>query len=137
MKIVAEILLPARLEHLPSALELVTVAAGKQGIPQSKFPFLELAVEEAVVNICHYSYPREVGDFEIRCLDDAGRFVVEIADSGIPFDPTASPDPDINQDLATRQTGGLGIYFMKKFVNDVEYQRVGTRNILRFSVTRG
>lgn len=136
MKTVAEICRPARPENLTQVLAVVTAAAAAVGVPQGRRSSLELAVEEAVVNICRHAYPAGEGDFTVRCLDDDGRFIVEIVDSGIPFDPTAIPDPDIRQDVASRQVGGLGVYFIKKFADEVVYRRDGIRNLLRFSVAR-
>lgn len=135
MKVTSEIRLPARLESLHSAVAMVRAEARQRGIAASRISSLELAVEEAVVNICHYAYPAGDGVFEIRCISDNSYFFTEIIDHGISFDITSLPDPDITIDIEKRQTGGLGVYFIKKFIEDVKYRREGDKNILRLGVS--
>jgi anti-sigma regulatory factor (Ser/Thr protein kinase) len=137
MKLLSEIRLPARLENLQEAVSTVAATAREKGLNSEKVSFLELAVEEAVVNICTYSYPAGVGDFDIRCLEEDGMFVTEIINYGLPFDITATPDPDVTKGLEERRLGGLGIFFIRKFVDEVAYRREGSANILRLSVRTG
>ena len=58
-------------------------------------------------------------------------FVVEIADSGIPFDILSLPDPDTTAEIMDREIGGLGVYFIRKMTDEVSYRRLDGRNILR------
>ena len=60
-----------------------------------------------------------------------GSFVVEIADSGIPFDVLSLPDPDTTAGIMDREIGGLGVYFIRKMTDEVSYRREEGRNILR------
>jgi len=62
------------------------------GFGQEEISKIELASEEALVNIFRYAYPERPGDVEVNCKLDEGRFILEIIDSGIPFDLTAIPD---------------------------------------------
>ena len=136
MKAVVEIRRPARLESLTPVLEALAAAAAARGFAQQRVSLLELAVEEAVVNICRHSYPAGEGEFEARLFADGDGLIIEIVDAGIPFDPTLLPDPDIHEDLSRRQPGGLGVYFIKRVAHDVTYRHEGTSNILRFGMTR-
>ena len=93
---------------------------------------LDVAVEEIFVNICHYAYTPETGDATIRAhiIDDGRTIEVTFIDSGIPFDPLAKPDPDVTLPAAERKIGGLGIYMVKKSMDNVEYTHTNGQNIL-------
>jgi anti-sigma regulatory factor (Ser/Thr protein kinase) len=128
--------LPAKLENLGRWMEAVSECAREQGFDQKKIGKIELALEEALVNICKYSYPDEPGDAEVNCKQDNGRFIIEIVDSGIPFDMTALPAPDLTSSIEKRKIGGLGIFLIKKMVDEVKYRREGSFNILDLTVKR-
>ena len=92
---------------------------------------IELAAEEALVNIFKYAYEGTTGDVEIICkIDDADRFILEIIDTGIPFNLHSVRDPDISADISDRSIGGLGVFLMKKLMDAIHYRREGNKNIL-------
>jgi anti-sigma regulatory factor (Ser/Thr protein kinase) len=98
---------------------------------------IELASEEALVNIFHYAYPSKKGDVEIVCYpvtDD--RFTIEIIDSGIPFNLLSAGEPVITSDLHKRKVGGLGIFLIRKVVDNIEYRREKDKNILTLTVLK-
>jgi anti-sigma regulatory factor (Ser/Thr protein kinase) len=64
------------------------------------------------------------------------RLIIEISDSGIPFDITKKADPDINASTEVREIGGLGIFLIKKMMDEVRYRREEGRNILDLIVTK-
>lgn len=136
MKILSEVRLPARLENLGNILQSVLSAAGREGLDGTSMNHIELCAEEAIVNICNYAYPEGNGEVEVRCKDDDDLFVIEIVDSGIPFDVTGLAQPDTTAPLSERQIGGLGIFFMKKMMDDVRYRRENDRNILSLVLNR-
>ncbi len=137
MRTVLNMKLPAKLENLGRWMEAVSECAREQGFDQKKIGKIELALEEALVNICKYSYPDEPGDAEVNCKQDNGRFIIEIVDSGIPFDMTALPSPDLTSSIEKRKIGGLGIFLIKKMVDEVKYRREGSFNILNLTIKRG
>ena len=136
MRTLLNIKLPAKLENLERWAEAVSECAKEQGFDQKKIGKIELALEEALVNICKYSYPDEPGDAEVSCKQDNSRFIIEIVDSGIPFDMTSLPAPDVTSSIEERKIGGLGIFLIKKMVNDVSYRREGNFNILKLTIKR-
>lgn len=136
MRTVLHMKLPAKLENLGRWMNGVSECAREQGIDEKEIGRIELALEEALVNICKYSYPGEPGDAEVNCKQDNGRFIIEIVDSGIPFDMTSLPAPDVTSSIEERKTGGLGIFLIKKMVNDVSYRREGNFNILKLTMKR-
>ncbi len=136
MPTLLHIKLPARLENLGRWTEAVSGCARKQGFDQKKISKIELALEEALVNICKYSYPGEPSDAEVSCKQDNSRFIVEIIDSGVPFDMTSLPVPDVTSGIEQRKIGGLGIFLINKMVDVVKYRRKGNFNILELTIKR-
>jgi serine/threonine-protein kinase RsbW len=136
MPVLFHLTLPAQLECLQEFLAAVSSCAKSQGFSTKKVQEIELATEEALVNIFKYSYPEGVGDVEVVCTFEDNTLMVDIIDLGIPFDVTSVPDPDINADISDRKIGGLGIFFIKKLMDDVQYQRENGRNILRLVVAK-
>ena len=96
-------------------------------IPESLRSSINLAMEEAVTNAIMYSGSKTV-DITARTKDDEITFTV--TDSGKPFDPTAVPDVDIDQNAEDRPVGGLGIHMYKKIMDSVTYKRQDNKNIL-------
>lgn len=124
--------LPARLDSLPHGLALVVQYATAAGFPPQRVLEIELAVEEALANICLYAYPDHSGEVEVHCRQhEARHLLIEIIDSGIPFDILARPAPDFTVDAAQRPLGGLGIPFIRALMDHTTYHREGARNILR------
>src|SRR5215510_6812058 len=125
---------PARIDALPRGLALVVECATAAGFPPQRVTEIELAVEEALANICLYAYPNSSGEVEVRCTQDETRhFLIELIDSGIPFDMLARSVPDFMVDAAQRQIGGLGIPLIRALMDNVTYHREGARNILRLT----
>ena len=126
----------AKPENLGRFIESVSDCAKKQGFGQEEIRKIELAAEEALVNIFRYAYPERPGDVEVSCKLDEGRFIMEIIDSGIPFDVTAMPAPDVTAGIQERETGGLGIFFIKKMMDEVRYRRENDQNILTLVIRK-
>lgn len=123
----------AKLENLTGANEFVEECADRIGLAATKKFGLQLALEEAFVNICSYAYPDENGEVEISCGSDGGVFVLEIADKGSPFDVLSLPEPDTTSDIMDRPVGGLGIHFIRSLSDGVSYRRESERNVLRMA----
>ena len=125
---------PAKLENLEKLQTFITDFAGNQGFSDKRIMEIELACEEALVNIFNYAYPDEKqGDVEINCkVDHKGDCIIELVDTGQPFDLKALPDPDVNEDIDERRIGGLGSVLIKKFVDDIKYRREQNKNFLTF-----
>ena len=123
--------LPAEEAYLERLLTFVSEAASDAGFTPKRIREIEVASEEALVNICHYAYPETSGIVTITCrIDPQNRLTVDIADSGIPFNCLDVPDPDLGSDLDSRKMGGLGVYLIKKMTDARYYRREGDQNIL-------
>jgi serine/threonine-protein kinase RsbW len=113
MAIPATITLPAKLDSLYDSMSFVSSCARDLGFSNERISEIELAMEEVLVNIFKYAYKdcSLDGDIEITCtLADAQSFVIEIADSGVPFDIFSAREPDVTAGIDERQIGGLGIF---------------------------
>ncbi|MFO7985648.1 MAG: ATP-binding protein [Desulfatiglandaceae bacterium] len=121
----------AELDHLEGLIAFVRDSARAAGFAPNRIREIELATEEALVNIFRYAYPEATGMVRVNCPMEGGRlFAVEITDNGIPFNSLDFPDPDMSADLDDRHIGGLGVFLMKKLTNDHTYRRKGNQNIL-------
>ena len=88
-------------------------------------------MEEAVVNVINYAYPKE--DHEkiyVSARLHEGSIIMVIADNGKEFDPTLAPEADITLSAEERPIGGLGIFLIRNIMNEVKYERIEGRNIL-------
>ncbi len=93
---------------------------------------IDVAIDEVFGNIAHYAYPEGVGTAVIRFEPDpeTGMVTLTFLDRGIPFNPLEKTDPDILAGPEERAVGGLGIFLVKKTMDDVSYQSVDGQNIL-------
>jgi serine/threonine-protein kinase RsbW len=136
MKVLLSLHLPAKLENLGRFKESVADCVSTEGFDQKRIQEIELALEEALVNIFNYAYPEEAGDVEVNCKIENGQFIIEIIDAGIPFDMTSLSDPDLTADVDERKIGGLGIFLLKKMVDEVRYRREKDQNILNLIIKK-
>jgi len=110
----------AVLSDLPGIVEFVVKWLQSQGLDKYSFP-LETAVDEASTNVLKYAYGGQGGFFQISCELQGHEIVITIRDRGEQFDPNSIPLPDVDADLENRRIGGLGIYIMKKMMDEVKY----------------
>ena len=92
---------------------------------------LNLVLEEAVVNVINYAYPKEEHEhiYVSARLND-GSIVFVVTDTGKEFDPTLAPEADITLSADDRQIGGLGIFLIRQIMNEVKYERIDGKNVL-------
>lgn len=90
---------------------------------------IAVALEEMFVNVAHYAYSGESGTVTVGVGVADGVASISLTDSGVAFDPLAKTDPDISLSAEERGIGGLGIYMVKKSMDDVKYERVENKNV--------
>ena len=126
-----EITVKAADEKLDNVIAFVTGELEAYDCPMKTQMQIEVAVEELFVNIAHYAYSPETGDATIQVdISDRREAAITFIDSGTPYDPLAKPDPDVTLSAEERQIGGLGIYMVKKSMDDVRYEYKEGKNIL-------
>ena len=92
---------------------------------------LNLVLEEAVVNIINYAYPKEEHQtIYLSARLRNGSIVLVLTDTGKEFDPTMVPEADITLSADERQIGGLGIFLIRQIMNEVKYERIEGKNVL-------
>ena len=93
---------------------------------------LDVAVDELFTNIASYAYTPGTGNATIRIDFDPAERVVSITfiDSGIPYDPLQKPDPDVTLSAEERSIGGLGIFLVKKTMDEMTYRYENNQNIV-------
>jgi anti-sigma regulatory factor (Ser/Thr protein kinase) len=125
----------AKVEHLPQWMQFIAGCAQAYGLPSKRIREIELALEEVLVNVCQYAYPEDTGDVEVTCNVDAQQhFIINIIDQGIAFDPLALEAPDLTADVNSRQVGGLGVFLVRRLMDDVSYRRENDQNIMKLTV---
>jgi anti-sigma regulatory factor (Ser/Thr protein kinase) len=92
---------------------------------------LNLVLEEAVVNVINYAYPKEEHEsIYLSARMHEGSIILVLTDTGKEFDPTAAPEADVTLSADERQIGGLGIFLIRQIMNEVKYERIEGKNVL-------
>ena len=93
---------------------------------------IDVAIDELLANIASYAYAPGTGDVTVRFDFDANSRIATVTfiDAGVPYDPLGKPDPDVTLDAGEREVGGLGIFLVKKTMDDMTYARRDGRNEL-------
>jgi len=123
---------PAQVSYLRDAASFLEHYLNKYPIPPKVIQQLSVAMEEIFVNVSSYSYPYTPGNVCLRLAYDKASetIMLQIIDDGIPFDPLKKPDPDTSLSVEDRPIGGLGIFMVKKTMDDVSYEYKDGQNIL-------
>ena len=114
--------------------EEVTRFANQHGVPLETAGDLNLALEEVVANVIMHAYPQG-GAHEIRVdvTAEKDRVTAEVVDDGVGFDPLQGPEPNVALPLAQRPVGGLGLFLIRRVMDELHYSREAGRNRLRMA----
>ena len=96
---------------------------------------MELAVVEAVSNVIDYAYDNKQGAFSIASEIVDNAIVIELEDNGRPFNPLATPDVDLADNLDEAKIGGLGIHLIRNYADECIYQRKNSTNTLKITIS--
>ena len=121
----------AKVDNLNEVLAFVDEKLEENDCPMKVQMQIDVAVEEIFVNIASYAYNPEIGPATISCevSEDPLEVTISFMDSGVPYDPLAKEDPDVTLSAEERQIGGLGIYMVKKSMDNVSYEYKDGQNI--------
>lgn len=125
---------PATMGSLHKMLQFIRVESGAAGFEGSPETQIELALEEALVNIIKHGYPGSSGDIEINCsrIGSVG-LKITLTDNGIPYDPLANAIPldlDPRTPLELQVIGGHGVHLIQSLMDKVEYHFQNNANVL-------
>ena len=121
----------ASFEYLDEIREFVGGIARQGGFGDKDIYNIQLAADEAASNIIEHAYEgNKNGVLEISCGVQDGAIKIIMVDHGESFDPSAIPLPDLKADLSERKIGGLGIFLMRKLMDEVRYESKKTGNVL-------
>lgn len=125
------LVLKNEISELSKLVTFIENIGDEMGLSSALVMSLNLALEEAVSNIILYAYPKKFDqDISIEASKENNALIFTITDTGVEFDPTKAGDMDITLTVEDRPIGGLGIFLIKKIMNEIEYQRVDDMNVL-------
>lgn len=121
-----QILFQARIDSLEQVLDWIEMQTQLAGLSGAESRKIEIALEEAIVNVIHYAYRDKGGDIELSCYHQPAEWIeFIIKDCGPFFNPLGQT---IKQDQ--QKEGGLGIPLMRHYMDRVQYQRSEPYNLL-------
>jgi anti-sigma regulatory factor (Ser/Thr protein kinase) len=113
----------AKFEFLDEIREFVGEIARQGGFSDKDVYNIQLATDEAASNMIEHSYENiPDGVIDLSCGMEGGLIRIILTDYGEPFDPSVIPLPDLKADLSDRKIGGLGIFLMRKLMDEVHYE---------------
>ena len=113
----------AKFEYLDEIREFVGGIARQGGFSDKDVYNIQLATDEAASNMIEHSYENiPDGVIDLSCGMEGDQIRIVLIDYGEPFDPSAIPLPDLKADLSDRKIGGLGIFLMRKLMDEVHYE---------------
>ena len=133
--LVKERVFDARIDNIPAVTDFINAELEAMDCPMKVQMQIDVAIDEIFSNIANYAYTLVQGDgkavVRFERESDPRAAVITFIDSGIPYNPLEAPEPDVTLPVEQRQAGGLGIFMVRKTMNQVSYEFVGGRNILR------
>lgn len=128
-----ELTVDAALENIPVITEFVDEQLEQFGCPMKAQAQIDIAIDELFSNIVHYAYHPGTGPATVcvEVVEEPLSVIITFIDQGVPYDPLAKADPDVTLSAEERDIGGLGIYIVKKNMNEITYEYRDGKNILK------
>ena len=127
-----ELTVPATLENITVVTAFIDEQLEALDCSMKAQTQIDIAIDELFGNIAHYAYPGGTGDATVRFdFDEATRTAsIAFIDGGVPFNPLEKADPDVTLSAEERGIGGLGIFMVKKTMDDLTYRYEDGKNVL-------
>ena len=127
-----ELTIAATVENIETVTDFVNEQLEALDCPMKAQMQIDIAIDELFGNIAHYAYNPEIGKATVRVevIEDPLAVTITFIDNGVPYDPLAKADPDTTLSAEEREIGGLGIYMVKKSMDDITYEYKDGQNIL-------
>ena len=128
-----ELTIAATVENIETVTDFVNEQLEALDCPIKAQMQIDIAIDELFGNIAHYAYNPEIGKATVRVevIEDPLAVTITFIDNGVPYDPLAKADPDTTLSADEREIGGLGIYMVKKSMDDITYEYKDGQNILK------
>lgn len=127
----------ASTEHLAEVRDFVAKHASEFGFKKQEVADIRLAVDEAYTNIIKHAYKNdEQKSVDIKLGYNGDTFWISLLDTGDAFDPKNYSKPDVRQKIKEKKRGGVGVYLIRKLMDDVEYHTRGSVNEIRMTKTK-
>ncbi len=122
---------PGRYASLAGIGEFVRKVAQDAGFGSFAIYSIEMAVDEACSNIIEHGYGGEdKGKIQCTCAVDETRLTITLQDNGQSFNPAEIPQPNLSENLDEREAHGLGLYFIRQWMDEIHFERSGSKNKL-------
>ena len=128
-----ELTIEATIENITQVTDFVNGHLEQYDCPLKAQMQIDVAIDELFSNIARYAYDPKTGPatVQVEVQKDPMAVIITFIDHGKPYDPLSREDPDLNLPLEERKEGGLGVFLVKKVMDDVGYEYKDGRNILR------
>lgn len=114
---------PSSTENLSMVREFVSNIGAQAGLNEREVGQVELAIDEACANVIEHAYKGDSSkEVIIRATFDDENLRIDVEDTGTGFDPSGVPQEDLDNLIANRKDGGLGMRIIKKFMDEVRYE---------------
>lgn len=123
-----KIIVPASLNHFNEVMSFVSSNLEEYECSMKIQMKIELACDEIFANIVSYAYKDHIGDVEIDMDYKDHCISLTFIDSGIPYNPLEVKDPDVSLSLDKREIGGLGVFLVKKSMDECFYEYMNGKN---------
>lgn len=126
------LLLTAEVSRVDEVTDFINAELEAHDVPMKAILQIDIAVEELFVNIARYAYHPDVGEaaVSVAVLQDPPCVEIRLTDRGKPYDPLSREDPDVTLGVEDREIGGLGVYMVKKSMDEASYAYRDGQNIL-------
>lgn len=121
----------AVVQNIDLVTQFVETELNAHGCSQRALMQIDVAVDEILGNIAYYAYAGKTGGVTVQIDVQDGVAEITFIDEGVSFNPLLSREPDVSLSAAERSIGGLGIFLVKKTMDDLKYERRDGRNILK------
>ena len=125
---------PASLEGLADATLFLQRRLDAAECAEKTKSAMMVAIDEIASNIVRYS---GAPDFTVQVVVEESSVSVVFSDAGKKFDPLAKEDPNVSLSADERAIGGLGLFMVKRMMDEVKYDYVDGRNVLTITKGRG
>lgn len=128
-----EMTIDATVKNIPVVTEFVNERLKELHCPLKAMMQIDIAIDELFGNISNYAYKPDVGPATVRVEveNNPVAVIITFIDGGRQFDPLSTDDPDTTLPASERRIGGLGLYLVRKTMDEITYEYRGGKNILR------